>query len=207
MRIDIWSDIICPFCYIGRTNLETALREAGLEAEVVHHAFRLFPGEAPYPVEEMFARRYGQTPEQALETVRGTEALAAKAGLEFHLAGTRVGDTSDAHRLLYFAGSRSSQLLERLYRAYFTEGRDIYDRAVLADLAAELGFDRVLVEGALDFPSLATRVEADQRQAQQHDIRGVPFFVFDNRTAVSGAHPPSAFRKAFAAIADNHARP
>ncbi|WP_031235027.1 DsbA family oxidoreductase [Asticcacaulis sp. AC402] len=207
MRIDIWSDVICPFCYIGRVNLETALTEAGLKATVVHHAFRLMPGEAPYPVEEMFVRRYGQSAEQAKASIQGTEAVAAKAGLSFRLAGTLCGDTIDAHTLLAFAGERSSDLMQRMYHAYFTLGRNLFDRQVLTDLAAEVGLDPTLSAGAFDFPSLKARVEADQKQAQGFNVRGVPFFVFDNHTAVSGAQPVSAFLKAFKAIAENHAQP
>ncbi|ESQ91181.1 hypothetical protein ABAC460_06360 [Asticcacaulis sp. AC460] len=207
MRIDIWSDVICPFCYIGRVNLETAIREAGLEPVIVHHAFRLMPGEAPYPVEQMFVKRYGQTPEQAKATIAGTEAAAAQAGLTFRLNGTQVGDTADAHTLLAFAGSKGSDLLQRMYFAYFTEGRNLFDRAVLVDLAVEVGLDKTLSEGAFDFASLRARVDEDQKQAQGFGVKGVPFFVFDNRTAVSGAHPPSAFLKAFKAIADNHTAP
>jgi predicted DsbA family dithiol-disulfide isomerase len=123
------------------------------------------------------------------------------------LRGTQVGDTVDAHTLLAFAGSKSSDLLQRMYEAYFTQGRNIFDREVLVELAVAVGLDKTLAEGAFDFSSLKARVEQDQKQAQGFGVKGVPFFVFDNRTAVSGAHPPSAFLKAFKAIADNHAAP
>ncbi|MBW8879834.1 MAG: DsbA family oxidoreductase [Asticcacaulis sp.] len=206
MRIDIWSDVICPFCYIGKANLETALAEAGVQAELVHHAFRLMPGDAPYPVEQMFARRYGQGPAQAAQSLRNVEATAARSGLEFHLDGTLCGDTTDAHKLLALAADKGLQItvLERFYRAYFTENRNVFDREVLMDLGSEAGLDRDDMLAAFASPDLAARVEADQQQAQSLNVRGVPFFVIGNRIAVSGAQPPSAFSEAlkFVAAAD-----
>ncbi len=206
MRIDIWSDVICPFCYIGKANLESALAEAGADADLVHHAFRLMPGDAPYPVEQMFARRYGQGPAQAAQSLRNVEATAARSGLEFHLDGTLCGDTSDAHKLLALAADKGVQipLLNRLYRAYFSENHNVFDRDVLLQLGEETGLDRAAMTAAFTSPELAARVEADQRQAQAFDVRGVPFFVIDNRIAVSGAQPVNAYAEALrlAAAAD-----
>ena len=108
MNIEIWSDVICPFCYIGKTHLETALAglPEGTDLTVHHRAFRLMPNEPPYPVEQMFARRYGQSAEQAQASLRNVEATAAQAGLEFHLSGTWAGDTTDAHVLLALAADK-----------------------------------------------------------------------------------------------------
>lgn len=206
MRIEIWSDVICPFCYIGKANLETAMRDAGVTADIVHHAFRLMPGDAPYPVEQMFARRYGQDPDQAAASLRNVEATAAKAGLAFHLTGTLCGDTTDSHRLLALAGDKGVQsaLLDRLYRAYFSEGRNVFDRDVLLEQGQSVGLQRDDMTAAFDSVELTARIEADQRQAQAYDVRGVPFFIVDNRIAVSGAQPVSAFAEAlrFVAAAD-----
>ncbi len=202
MRIDIWSDVICPFCYIGKANLEKALADSGTPTELVHHAFRLMPGDAPYPVEQMFARRYGQGPEQAAQSLRNVESTAAAAGLEFHLSSTLCGDTTDAHKLLALAGDRGVQaaLLDRLYRAYFTQGRNVFDRDVLRELAADGGLDSVEISAAFDSAELTRRVAADQAKAQSLKVRGVPYFIIDNRVAVSGAQPVSAFAEALSFV-------
>jgi predicted DsbA family dithiol-disulfide isomerase len=198
MKIEIWSDVICPFCYIGKTQLEAALAETGLEAEIEHRAFRLMPGEAPYPIEEMFARRYGQSPEQAVASMRNVETMAAGQGLEFHIPGTKAGDTTDAHKLLILAGDRGVQieLLNALYKAYFTDNRDVFDRGVLLAIAEEAGLDRVDAEKALASEELKARVAADQRTAETFGVRGVPFVVIDRKIAVSGAQGTANFIKA-----------
>jgi predicted DsbA family dithiol-disulfide isomerase len=205
MHIEIWSDVICPFCYIGKTQLEAALKETGVTAHVEHRAFRLMPGDAVTPVEEMFAKKYGQTPQQAEASMRNVEATAANEGLEFHIAGTLTGDTLDAHKLLILAGDKGvqPQVLNRLYRAYFTETRNVFNRESLLDLAAEAGLDRAEAEHALDSAELAARVAADQRTAQTFGVRGVPFVVIDRKFAVSGAQGKANFIKALqAAIAE-----
>ena len=201
MHIEIWSDVICPFCYIGKTQLEAALKEAGVAAQIEHRAFRLMPGDAVAPVEEMFAKKYGQTPQQAVSTMRNVEANAAGEGLEFHIAGTLTGDTLDAHKLLILAGDKGvqPQLLDRLYRAYFTETQNVFNRLTLLDLAVEAGLDRNDAAAALDSAELAARVAADQRTAQTFGVRGVPFVVIDRKFAVSGAQGKDNFVKALQA--------
>ncbi|WP_443749274.1 DsbA family oxidoreductase [Asticcacaulis solisilvae] len=198
MKIEIWSDVICPFCYIGKTQLEAALAETGLKAEIEHKAFRLMPGETPYPIEEMFARRYGQSPEQAKASMRNVEAMAAGQGLEFHITGTKAGDTTDAHKLLILAGDRGVQpgLLDALYKAYFTDTRDVFDRGVLLAIAEEAGLDRAEAAAALESEELKARVSADQRTAETFNVRGVPFVVIDRKVAVSGAQGTANFVKA-----------
>jgi predicted DsbA family dithiol-disulfide isomerase len=199
MNIEIWSDVICPFCYIGKTHLETALADfPGKENVTVHHrAFRLMPGEAPTPVEQMLARRYGQSPAQVQASLRNVEGTAAQAGLEFHLEGTWGGDTTDAHVLLALAADKGleADLLDRLYRAYFTETKSVFDRQSLMALGEEVGLMPDEMQGALDLPDLRARVAADQRQAQMMQVRGVPFVLIDGTFAVSGAQP-QAFRQA-----------
>lgn len=212
MKIEIWSDVICPFCYIGKTQLEAALDETGLKAEIEHRAFRLMPDEAPYPIEEMFARRYGQSPEQAKASMANVEAMAAGQGLEFHIPGTKAGDTTDAHSLLILAGDCGVQiaLLNALYKAYFTDGRDVFDREVLLTIAQDAGLDRAEAEKALASEELKARVAADQRTAETFGVRGVPFVVIDRKVAVSGAQGIPNFIKALrtaepASVADGPA--
>jgi predicted DsbA family dithiol-disulfide isomerase len=200
MNIEIWSDVICPFCYIGKTNLETALAAFPGKADVtIHHrAFRLMPGEKPYPIEEMFAKRYGQSPAQAQASLRNVEGTAAQAGLEFHLTGTWAGDTTDAHVLLSQAADKGleADLLDRFYRAYFTETRSVFDRESLMALGEEVGLMPDEMQSALESPERRAAVAADQRQAEMMRVRGVPFVLIDGQFAVSGAQPPQAFRQA-----------
>jgi predicted DsbA family dithiol-disulfide isomerase len=205
MKIEIWSDVICPFCYIGKAQLEAALAQLGTDAEIEHRAFRLSPNEPVAPVEAVLARKYGRTPQQIQEMQRGVEATAAQAGLEFHLGGIFSGDTTDAHKLLLLAADKGAQtaLLKRLYRAYFTEQRNIFDRDTLLGFAEDAGLDRAEAEAALDSPVLAARVAADQRTAQGFGVTGVPFVVIDRKIGVSGAQGTPAFLQALqAAIAD-----
>ncbi len=200
MNIEIWSDVICPFCYIGKTHLETALAGfPGKEDVTVHHrAFRLMPNETASPVEQMLARRYGQSVAQAQASLRSVEGMAAQAGLEFHLDGTWAGDTTDAHVLLALAADKGleADLLDRLYRGYFTETRSVFDRQSLMALGEEVGMMPDEMQGAFDLPELRARVAADQRQAEMMRVRGVPFVLIDGQFAVSGAQPPQAFRQA-----------
>jgi len=205
MNIEIWSDVICPFCYIGKTNLEKALADFPGAADVtIHHrAFRLMPGDAPYPVEQMFARRYGQSPAQAQASLRNVESVAAQAGLEFHLDGTWCGDTTDAHVLLAQTADKGleADLLNRLYHAYFTENRSVFDRTSLMALAEEVGLYPDEMQAALESPERRAQVAADQRQAEMMRVRGVPFVLIDGQFAVSGAQPPQVFRQALDAAA------
>ncbi len=205
MNIEIWSDVICPFCYIGKTHLETALKALpeGTDVAVHHRAFRLMPNDAPYPVEQMFAKRYGQSPAQAQASLRNVENMAAQAGLEFHLTGTWCGDTTDAHVLLALAADKGAEadLLNRLYRAYFTETKSVFDRSSLMALGEEVGLMPDEMQGAFDSAELRARVAADQRQAEMMRVRGVPFVLIDGQFAVSGAQPPEAFLQALQAAA------
>ncbi len=202
MKIDIWSDVICPFCYIGKANLEQALTQtlaqSGAEAEITHHAFRLMPDEPVVPVDQMLARKYGLTPAQVKSNQAQVEATAAQAGLEFHLTGTYGGDTTDAHRLIALAADKGLQatMVERLYRAYFTETQDIFDRNVLRTLGAETGLSDADMDVAFASVAIDANILADQKQAQMMDVRGVPFVVIDGKYAVSGAQPVQTFVQA-----------
>lgn len=207
MNIEIWSDVICPFCYIGKANLEAALAAfPGKDEVTIHHrAFRLMPGDPPAPVEQMLARRYGQPVAQVKASQRNIEAVAAQAGLEFHLDGTWGGDTTDAHVLLSLAADKGAEadLLSGLYRAYFTEGRSVLDRASLMALGEEVGLGVDEMQAALDLPQRKTAVAADQRRAETMRVRGVPFVLIDGQFAVSGAQPPEVFRQALDAAAQS----
>ena len=198
MKIDIWSDVICPFCYIGKANLEDALAQSGEAAEITHHAFRLMPGEPVVPVDQMLARKYGLTPAQVKDNQAHVEATAAQSGLEFHLSGTYGGDTTDAHRLIALAAKDGLQgeMVDRLYHAYFTETLNIFDREVLKMLGAESGLKGTDIASAFASADIDAQILGDQKQAQVMGVRGVPFVVINGKYAVSGAQPVQAFVQA-----------
>ncbi|HTM81175.1 DsbA family oxidoreductase [Asticcacaulis sp.] len=208
MKIEIWSDVICPFCYIGKANLEQALAQIGGEADIVHRAFRLSPGEPVIPTDQMLSRKYGLTTQQVTANQASLEARAAEAGLEFHLLGTLAGDTTDAHRLIALAAGKGKQAeaIEHLYRTYFTDGRNIFDRAVLHEIGAEIGLTATDIDAAFTSSEIDMQIALDQRQAQSIGVCGVPFVVVDGKYAVSGAQPVAAFVQTFQAAAAEAAK-
>ncbi len=203
MRIDIWSDIVCPWCYIGKRRFERAL--AGFEhrdaIEIVHRSFQLDPVSPRGTVRnhrDALMSKYGLSESQADATQARMERTAADEGLEFRLVGGVTGNTFDAHRLLHLAQQRGIQgaVLERLYRAHFTEQRSIFDVESLVALAAEAGLDAGEAVGVLGGDTYADAVAADLREARRHGIGGVPHYLFDHHYAVSGAQPAELFTKA-----------
>jgi predicted DsbA family dithiol-disulfide isomerase len=200
VRIDIWSDVICPWCYLGLRHLRDALSPYDGDVDIVHHAFELDPTrprENPMLTVKALSQKFGMTPEQAIDAQRQMTARAAKSGLEFNLDGQRSGNTRDAHRLLSLALDHDVQeaLLERLYRAHFTEQRSIFDHDSLAALAVAAGLDEPEVSATLSTSAYDERVETDEEQARMLGINGVPFFIFDRRYAVSGAQPAEVLRQ------------
>ena len=198
LRIDIWSDIACPWCYIGKRRLEAALARfahAG-EVEIVWRAFELDPSAPPVvdpepPYAERLGRKYGTGRAQAEAMMARMTELAAADGLEFRFDRIRPGNTFDAHRLLHLAHARGVQdaLKERLLRGYLTEGAAIGDRAALTTLAAEAGLEPAEVTEVLATGEYAAEVRADEALARELGISGVPFFVLGGRLGVSGAQP------------------
>jgi predicted DsbA family dithiol-disulfide isomerase len=196
MRIDIWSDVVCPWCYIGKRRLESALAAFAhrTEVEIAWHSFELDP-EAPRAREgsydERLAEKYGVSVAEAAGMTATMTAAAATEGLDFRFDLARPGNTFDAHRLLHFAAERGVQgaLKERLLAATFTEGAPISDTATLVRLATEAGLDGDQVRDVLAGDAFAADVRADEQQAQALGIRGVPFFVIDQKYGVSGAQP------------------
>jgi len=194
MKVDIFSDVVCPWCAIGKRRFEAALeRFDHREAVDVHwRAFELDPS-APSRFEgdtaSRLAAKYGMTREQALTAQERLTATAALDGLEFHLDTTKPVNTFDAHRLLHYARSVGGQdaLTERLFVGYFAEGRDISDCTTLVRLGEEAGLDATKSAEILAKGEYATDVRTDEREARELGIGGVPFFVIDRRFGVSGA--------------------
>src|SRR6185503_7351045 len=191
MRIDVWSDVVCPWCYVGKRRFERALAafEHRDDVEVVHRSFQLNPS-APHGQtslrRDVLKSKYGLSDAQAQAMDVRMERTAAEEGLEFHMAGGVTGNTFDAHRLLHFAQARGVQdaVVERFYRAYFTEQRSLFDRESLVTLAAEAGLDETDVRGVLGSDAYADAVVADGEEARASGATGVPFFVIDRRYGV-----------------------
>jgi predicted DsbA family dithiol-disulfide isomerase len=199
MKVEVFSDIVCPWCAIGKRRFEAALERFEHKDEVVVHwrAFELDPTAPSVPGGDLasyLAQKYGTTREQAVASQERLAATAALDGLEFHFDKAKRGNTFDAHRLLHYAHEVGVQdaLKERLFRAYFTEGEAIGDRATLVRLGEDVGLDAAKVSELLDGDHYAREVRADEAEARQLGITGVPFFVVDRHFGISGAQSPDA---------------
>jgi predicted DsbA family dithiol-disulfide isomerase len=201
MQIHIWSDIVCPWCYIGKRRFERALDALPQRdrVEVTHRSFQLDPTRprgATSSRRSMLMAKYRRSAAEVLEMDEKMEALAAAEGLEYHLTDANLtGNTLDAHQLLHLARTHGLQnaMLERLYRAYFTEQRSLFDRESLVNLAGETGVDESEARQALEDGRFSDAVAKDLNDARQIGVTGVPFFVVDGRYAVSGAQSPDVF--------------
>ncbi|TDC62513.1 DsbA family oxidoreductase [Actinomadura sp. GC306] len=203
MRVEIWSDVICPWCYIGKRQFEHALQDFPHrdQVEVVYRAFQLdpsFPKGETMDVADMLSGKLGMPRDQAVEMNRQMEQRAAGAGLEYNLEGGRVGNTADAHRLVHLAAEHGVQdaFVEALYKAHFTDRRSVFDHDSLVQIAEEAGLDADVVRETLTTGKYAAEVDTDQREARDLGANGVPFFVIDRRYGISGAQPPEAFTEA-----------
>jgi predicted DsbA family dithiol-disulfide isomerase len=196
MQVEIWSDVVCPWCYLGKRHFERALELFGHRGavEVVYRSFELdpfAPAGATTPTVEMLASKYAMTLVQAHDAQRQMEKRAAAVGLTFRMDGLRSGNTRDAHRLLHLAKARGRQaeLAELLHQAYFTDQASVFDHSSLADLAVGAGLDRDEALGVLASDEYGTDVDADEQLARSFGVSGVPFFVIDRRYGISGAQP------------------
>ena len=191
MKVEIWSDVVCPWCYVGKRRFEAALARFphAEEVEVVWKSFELDP-EAPVrrgSTAEHLARKYGLTMEQVAAMHERMEKLAAAEGLEYHLDETKGGNTLDAHRLLHLAKEHGLQgeMKERLLRAYFTEGEPAAERDVLVRLTDEVGVPDAAEVLASD--AFTDDVRADEHESRLLGIAAVPFFVIDRYYGIEGA--------------------
>jgi predicted DsbA family dithiol-disulfide isomerase len=199
VHVEIWSDIACPWCYVGKRRFEAALAayEHRDEVQVTWRSFELdptAPREREHDGATHLAEKYGTSRDEALAMQQRMTATAAGDGLEFRFDIARGGNTFDAHRLLHLAAAHGMQaaMKERLMRAYLTEGEPIADHAVLARLAVEVGLPEDEVRDTLATDRFAAEVREDERTAQRIGIQAVPFFVVDRAVGASGAHPPEA---------------
>jgi predicted DsbA family dithiol-disulfide isomerase len=207
MKIEIWSDILCPFCYIGKRRLEKALAtfEHANEVEIQWRSFELDPNANPTPGENQYARlaqKYGNTEAWARQMSANMAQSAAEEGLAFDFDRVVPANSLRAHRLVHLADQHGRQdaAKERLFKAYLEEGLDINDVATLTRLAAELQLPAEEVTEVLTSSKFEQQVRYDEYQAQQLNIRGVPYFVFDDKYAVSGAQPTELFQEVLAKV-------
>jgi predicted DsbA family dithiol-disulfide isomerase len=196
LSVDIWSDIVCPWCYIGKRRFEAALAKFShaADVEVTFHSFELDPRSVRIHEGnhvDYLTKKFRIAPAQAQQMIDRVTQNAADAGLAFQLDKARGGNTFDAHRLLHFAKEHGKQaeLKERLMRAYFMEGQSIGEHDVLAKLAAEVGLADADARSVLASGRFTDEVRGDEQLAAELGIQGVPFYVFGGRLAVSGAQP------------------
>jgi predicted DsbA family dithiol-disulfide isomerase len=199
MHVEIWSDIACPWCYIGKRRFEAALAafEHGDEVQVTWRSFELDPTAPPEYEGELaahLAEKYGMTIAEARERQQHLVEMAAAEGVSFRFDIARRASTFDAHRVVHLGGAHNIQdaMKERLLRAYFTEGKLISDHATLLALAVEVGLPEAEVREMLAGERYAAEVREDERTAAGLGISAVPTFVVDRALAASGAHPPEA---------------
>ena len=200
MKVEIWSDVACPFCYIGKRRFEEGLSmfEHRDEVAVEYRSFRLDPFAPKEPEHDLFdvlARKYGISREQAVEMNRRVAEQGREAGIEFRFSDVVPSNTLDAHRLIKFAGrhGKEREMIELLFEAYFTEGRNVADHATLLSVAEKAGLDREAAKEMLRSDAHADEVEADGREASRLGARGVPFFVINRKYGISGAQPVQMF--------------
>lgn len=202
MRVDIWSDVVCPFCYIGKKRLEHVAEQAGIELDIHWHSFELDP-DAPAKHEtsntERLAKKYGRSFAEMEEMERNVAAMAATEDIDFQWQKANSGNSFNAHRIIHLAQSKGlgNEAKEAFFHAYMTEGLAIGEREVVEEIASRIGLDHAEVEYVLNSDELADFVRHDEKIAhEQLNVTGVPFFVFDQKLALSGAQPREIFLQA-----------
>ncbi len=203
MKVEVWSDFACPFCYIGKRRFEAGLQQFAHkdEIEVVYRSFELDPNalrDGNPDTYDMLAAKYGMSREQAAANTSQVAQQAKSVGLDFHFDRTIQTNTFDAHRLAHYGASKGkgAEITERLLRAHFTDTLHLGRQETLADLAAEVGLDREEAVRILKDGAFENEVRADEQEAMQIGVRGVPFYVIDRKYAVSGAQPSEVFTQA-----------
>jgi len=200
MKIEIWSDIMCPFCYIGKRQLESALAAfPNNEFEIEWKSFQLDPTITPQSGKDVYtflAERKGISVEQSIEMHKGVVERAKSVGLDYHFDKAVISNSLTAHRIIQLAKTKKmgDAMEEVFFKAYFTEGRDLNDAATLIELGAKAGLNTNEVQEVVENENLFLKdVKSDISEAQEIGVQGVPFFVFDRKYAVSGAQPVEAF--------------
>ena len=199
MRVDIWSDVVCPFCYIAKKRLDAAAEESGVELEVFWHSYQLdadAPARQQISNTERLAQKYGRSIEDVEEMQRNIAEMAKAEGIEFNWQTANSGNTFNAHRLIHLAQSKGlgNEAKEAFFFSYMTQGLPIGERETLEDVASRIGLNPVEVDDLLDSDEYADFVKYDEEVArEQLKVTGVPFFVFEQRIALAGAQPKEVF--------------
>lgn len=212
MQIEIWSDIVCPFCYIGKRKLEQALEQFPHkdQVQIVWKSFQLDPGAptAGTDYQRSLSERKGWSLEQTRQITDNVRQIAAAVGLDYHFEKAIAANSFDAHRFLHYAlqYGLQNEAEEALFKAHFTAGKNIADRTVLLELGVEIGLDRQELTRVLESTLFAAEVHQDIEEARQLRVNGVPFFVFDRKYAVSGAQDSEVFLKTLEAVLESEAK-
>ena len=200
MKIEIWSDIMCPFCYIGKRQLETALKEfPDNDFEIEWKSFQLDPTIEPQSEKDVYtflAERKGISVEQSIEMHKGVVERAKSVGLDYHFDKAVISNSLTAHRIIHLAKAKKlgDEMEEIFFKAYFTDGKDLNNDQTLIELGISAGLNSDEVKEVVDNKDLyLSDVKGDIKEAQGIGVQGVPFFVFDRKYAVSGAQPVEAF--------------
>jgi predicted DsbA family dithiol-disulfide isomerase len=207
IKVDIWSDVQCPWCYIGKRKFEAGAEAFGGDVEVEYHSFELAP-DTPVDFDgtpvDYLSQRKGMPVEQVTEMLARVTGIAATVGLDYDYDHVHQTNTVKAHELIHYAKSKGRQLdmKERLLKAYFVDGRHVGRIEDLADLAAEIGFDREDVVRALESNEFLAAVKDDVALANEYGIQGVPFFVIDGKYGVSGAQDAQTFANVLTQVRD-----
>ncbi|MBO0778912.1 MAG: DsbA family oxidoreductase [Ktedonobacteraceae bacterium] len=212
MKVEIWSDVVCPWCYIGKRRFEAALARFAHrdDVEITWRSFELdptAPRRIPGSLNDMIAQKLGKTPDQAAALHAQLTTMAGREGLDYQLDKAQPGNTFDAHRLIHLAATYGLQgtMKERLLKAYFSDGLSIGDPNTLVEIAAEVGLDAQEARAMLDSNDYADDVHADEQRAAAFGIRGVPFVAIDEKYGISGAQPSDLFLEALEqAWAESH---
>lgn len=195
MEIHIWSDIACPFCYIGKRHLEEALKSFEGQAQIHWHSFQLDPSitaeQAGVPISKYLAESKGMSESQMVQMMAGVAEMGTAAGLNMKLPTAILANTYPAHLLLQYAQSKGkgNEAKECLMRAYFVRNENVTSMAVLQNILNEIDEGSVRIEDVMHNPEWDTKFQDDLYTAQQFGIRGVPFFVFNGKYSISGAQP------------------
>jgi predicted DsbA family dithiol-disulfide isomerase len=200
LKIEIWSDVMCPFCYIGKRKIENAINDFPHKSkvEIEWKSFQLDPTTKSQPGKSTYdylAEKYGRDRQWSLEMHENVTNLAKAEGLEYNFDKAIIANSFDAHRLSHLAKKygKGNELEELIFKAYFTEGKDVSEIEALVDLGRNVGLDETEIRNMLASKQFKEAVQNDIIEAQQIGVRGVPFFVLDRKYAISGAQPNEVF--------------
>lgn len=201
MKIEIWSDFTCPWCYIGKLNLEEALKDKNIQVEYIYHSYQTVP-QGYYPMGESFsiyeiAKRGGMSDRQAIKKAELIENMGKESGVVLNMNDVKMTDTTNAHRLLQLVQEYDCQdaFMMNSYHAIFVNGQNIGDKKVLQELAAGVGIPKQAVDSLLESNNYLKQVQHDIKDGHAKNISGVPYYLFDDSDSLYGSQPVEAFRK------------